>query len=306
MDLPVLHDGDPQYAPYVVATSSPFAGVTVMDSATGTDFAVDTTLPIKGTVGETVFNFYSGPTAYFDVVNTLRVKLHSGELSSVPEEAILSGGANALAIANSDGDWEILQFCNAELVAAGTYDLTQLLRGRLGTEHAMRSPVPAGASVVLLDGALGQLQASLSERGIARFYRWGPSKLAQTDPAWQQTTFTLRAVGLMPWSPVHIAGSWNGSGDVTIGWIRRTRLGGTWTDGADVPLNEESERYEVDVVDGSGNVLRTIAASSPACVYTASQQVADFGAAQITLTVHVYQLSATVGRGWPGSATLWK
>jgi hypothetical protein len=60
------------------------------------------------------------------------------------------------------------------------------------------------------------------------------------------------------------------------------------------------------VVDGSGNVLRTIAANSPACVYTAAQQLTDFGAAQTTLSVRVYQLSATVGRGWPGFATLWK
>jgi hypothetical protein len=303
MDLPVLSDSDVPYAPYVATTSSPFAGVTVMDSPTGDDFAVDTALPIKGTIGETVFDFYSGPTDYFDVVNTLRVQLYAGELASVSEETILSGRSNALALLNADGDWEIVQFCNADLVTNSTYDLSKLLRGRLGTEHAMRAPLAAGAPVVLLDGAVDQLQAALAERGQTRFYKWGPTPLDLSDPAWQQETFIARAVGLMPWSPVHVAGARNGSGDLAISWARRTRIGGVWANGADVPLNEESERYEVDILNGL-TVVRTIPVISPVATYTAAQQTADFGAPQSSVAVRVYQLSATVGRGWPAAATL--
>ena len=84
---------------------------------------------------------------------------------------------------------------------------------------------------------------------------------------------------------------------------RRTRFGGVWTDGADVPLNEESERYEVDILDGP-DVVRTISATSPAANYTAAQQTADFGSAQASVAVKVFQISATVGRGWPAAATL--
>ncbi|MEX0852249.1 MAG: hypothetical protein WD036_03070 [Bauldia sp.] len=303
MDLPLLRDADVPYAPYVATTSSPFAGVTILDSPTGDDFAVDTALPIKGTIGQTVFDFYAGPTDYFDVVNTLRVQLYAGELASASEATILSGRSNALALLNADGDWEIVQVCNADLVATGTYDLTKLLRGRLGTEHAMRAPLPAGAPVVSLDGAVDQLQAALAERGQGRFYKWGPTPLDLSDPAWQQETFTARAVGLMPWSPVHVAGVRNGSGDLSISWARRTRIGGVWADGTDIPLNEESERYEVDILNGS-TVVRTIAVTSPTASYTAAQQTADFGTPQSPVAVRIYQLSATVGRGWPAAATL--
>jgi hypothetical protein len=303
MDLPMLHDTDPGFAPYVGASASPFAGVTVMDSPTGDAFAVDTVLPVRASMGETVFDFWSGPTERFDIVNALRVKLYSGELASASEDTILSGRSNALAIENADGDWEIVQFCTATLVEAGVYDLTKLLRGRLGTEHAMGSPVPAGARVVVLNGAITQIDAALSERGVARFYRWGPSSLDPSDNAWQQETFTARCVGLKPWSPVHVAGSRNGAGDLSISWIRRTRFGGTWDDGTDVPLNEESERYEIDVLNGA-DVVRTISVTSPSAVYTAAQQTADFGSAQPSVAVAVYQISATVGRGWPASATL--
>jgi hypothetical protein len=303
MDLPLLRDGDIGYAPYVGASASPFAGITLMDSPTGDSFSIDTVLPIRATIGETVFDFWSGPTAYFDLVNTLRVKLYSGELASASEDAVLGGNANAVAVKNAAGDWEILQFCTATLVDPSVYDLTKLLRGRLGTEHAMQSPVAAGARVVVLDGAIAQIQAALAERGVARFYKWGPSALDPSDVAWQQGTFTARCVGLMPWSPVHVAGTRNGSGDLSITWVRRTRFGGAWADGTDVPLNEESERYEVDILDGS-NVVRMLASIAPAATYTAAQQTADFGSPQASIAVAVHQLSAVVGRGWSAAATL--
>ena len=106
-----------------------------------------------------------------------------------------------------------------------------------------------------------------------------------------------------PWSPAHVRGARNGAGDLTISWVRRTRYGGWWRDLTDVPLNEETERYEVDVMNGS-TVLRTLAVSAPAAIYTAAQQVADFGSAQASVTVRVVQLSTAIGRGTPALATL--
>jgi hypothetical protein len=304
MDLPLLRETDVPWAPYAAASASPWSGIVVLDSATGTGFAFDTMLPVRATMGETLAPFNAGPTAYWDRTNVLALKLYAGELASRSEDDILAGGVNALAIQNSDGDWEIVQFSQAELVGSATYNVSQLLRGRLGTEHAMRSPLPAGAPVVLLDGAISQLQTTLAERGQARFYRWGPPGIDLSDPAWQQATFTARAVGLMPWGPVHVGGTRNGAGDLTITWVRRTRLGGVWADGADVPLNEESERYEIDILDGAGAVKRTIAVTAPAATYTAAEQIADFGAPQASIAIKVYQLSATVGRGRPAAVTL--
>ena len=50
------------------------------------------------------------------------------------------------------------------------------------------------------------------------------------------------------------------------------------------------------------NVVRTIAVTTPTASYSAAQQIADFGSAQSTISVRAYQLSASVGRGWPGAA----
>lgn len=207
LDIPMQRDSGIGFAPYAAASATPFAGVTVTDSVTGSDFALDTVLPVRATFGETVFDFWSGPTAYFDVVNTLRVKLYSGALASLDEATILSGRANARAIRNAECDWEILQFCNAALIDAGIYDLNKLLRGRLGTEHAMRNPVAAGARIVIFDGAIAQIQAALAERGVTRFYKWGPSHLDPSDVAWQQAHVhrALRRIDAM------VAGACGGS-----------------------------------------------------------------------------------------------
>lgn len=230
LDLPLLRDSDDGFSPYAAASAAPWGGVVVMDSATGSDFTLDTTLAVRATLGETIQPFPAGPSEYWDEASVLEVKLYAGELASATPEAILTDSTNSLAIGTPDGDWEIVQFADAVLTAPQTYRLTKLLRGRLGTEHAMRSPLALGAPVILLNEAVLKIDGKPAERLAARFYRWGPPALDIADPAWQQTTYATKAAGRMPWSPVQIAGARNGGGDLAITWVRRTRFGGVWAD----------------------------------------------------------------------------
>lgn len=103
---------------------------------------------------------------------------------------------------------------------------------------------------------------------------------------------------------MQICGTRDGSYNLTINWIRRTRLGGDWQDGADVPLNESSEVYEIDIMNG-GNIARTLTGiTSPTSVYSVAQQTTDFGSPQSSVTLNIYQLSSIVGRGYSGNATV--
>ena len=43
--------------------------------------------------------------------------------------------------------------------------------------------------------------------------------------------------------------------------------------------------------------------TTPTALYTAADELADFGVAQTSLSVRVVQLSATVGRGFAAEAT---
>ena len=87
---------------------------------------------------------------------SVRVKVEGEALASISDLQLLAG-QNAAAIKNADGEWEVLQFRDAALVAPGTYALSGLLRGQGGTEFAMRSPVAAGARFVKLDAAVAQV-----------------------------------------------------------------------------------------------------------------------------------------------------
>ena len=72
-----------------------------------------------------------------------------------------------------------------------------------------------------------------------------------------------------------------------------------------MPLNEESESYDLEVLDGAGDVLRTVPGlSSPGWTYSAADQAADFGAPQSSYTLNIYQLSALYGRGQVATRTV--
>ena len=102
---------------------------------------------------------------------------------------------------------------------------------------------------------------------------------------------------------MHVSAAKAVGGDITFAWLRRSRIGGDIWDNSDVPLSEESEAYEVDIVD-AGTVRRTLAASTPQALYTSAQQTADFGAPQAAYTIRITQLSAAFGRGAPKEVTL--
>ena len=90
---------------------------------------------------------------------------------------------------------------------------------------------------------------------------------------------------------MHVRGT-RASGDLAITWVRRTRIGGDSWDAAEVPLAEDEERYEIDILDGP-DVIRTLTATTPSATYTAADQTADFGAPQSSISLRIYQLSTT-------------
>ena len=238
--------------------------------------------------------------------NTVSLRLYgTGQLLSLAEAQTLAG-SGALAIENAAlGAWEVVQYQDAQLTGVGSYNLTKLLRGQLGTEGAMGDPVPAGARVVVLDtNALAVLPMSLDQVGLVQRLRYGPSALPVSDATYTEVDLAFPATGLRPLSVSQIAGTRAlPAQDVLFTWVRRTRFAGDGWDVDTVPLNEETELYDLEITDGHGTVLRTVPSlPQPSWLYPAALQVADFGAPQAAYTVNVYQLSAVVGRGQETSA----
>jgi len=123
-------------------------------------------------------------------------------------------------------------------------------------------------------------------------------------------SFTPGGAGLRPFSVAHVAQPWRfarSPGDLTIRWVRRSRslAADTWGAG-DVPLAEETEAYEVEILEG-GAVKRTLITSTTSVLYTAAQQSADWGAPLghgQTLDIRIFQLSTLFGRGAAKTITL--
>lgn len=303
LDLPALQDSDDDAGFYAAAwrQSDSWAGTIIYRSADGgVTFQQIAAITHEATQGVVTEALPEGTPYTWDEDNELIVTLGTGQLSSAMEDAVLAGTANAAAY-GEDGRWEIVQWVNAEQIAPQFYKLTKLLRGRRGTEQFMGLHDDGDKFCLLW---VNRIPMSLSDRGAERIYKAVSINKAYSSGIDQ--TFVGRAVALKPFSPVDIAGARDISDDLTITWTRRGRLGQELPDGADIPLSEESEAYEIDILDDStgGTVLRTLNATTTTVVYSAAQQVTDFGSAQPSVTVRIYQMSASVGRGTPGEATI--
>ena len=303
MDLPMLVSVAVPYRPYVAAFMRPFPGVNVYRSISDSHYALDTTLLGPSIIGRTTDVFDVGVTDVWDNTNELKVEIYSEELESLPEINVLNG-ANALAIENSSGGWEIVQFVNATLTGTRRYTLTKLLRGQLGTEDGMEANLPAGARIVLLESTVQQLNTGINDIGREYYLRYGPADRDIGHSTYQTVQKTFTGRGLRPYSPVQVEGVDDGAGNITISWVRRTRINGdSWDYTDDVPLNEAFERYEVDILDGSDVVVRTLTVTdAPQVTYTAAQQVTD--GISTPFDVIVYQMSDQVGRGIGRRATI--
>ena len=295
LDLPLLRGDEPPHAPLLAASASPWNGVAVYRSPGSSGFALDAVIENPATIGGLLAPLAPGPTGRWDKVNEILVELPAGETLESKDRLLVLAGANVGAVKNAEGQWEVVQWQNAELVGPNQYRLSPLLRGQGGTEDAMGAAI--GAPFVVVDSSLIRSSLSPSERGLAFTWKWGPATKPIDDPTWRAVTTSIAGIGLKPLSPVHLkARKDTASGDIHLSWIRRTRIGGDNWQAPDVPLGEERELYEVDIHDGAA-VKRTLSAVSPEAVYTAAMQQRDFGGLLTTLDWSVAQMSAVFGRG---------
>jgi hypothetical protein len=295
LDLPTVDDSDPPVLLRAALFADPWPGpVSIWQSGDGASFTRIGTAFAPAIMGETLEDFPAGPTARYDRGAGLHVRLYGGALSSLSESALLAGG-NPAAVRNASGAWEIVQFGDATLVGPNEYRLTRLLRGQSGSDGAIAAPLPAGAPFVFLDGQLVPLARGLDSIGRPQIFRFVAADRNHGDPVAVEISATPTSTGLRPFSPVHLRARRSGAG-VTISWIRRARRDGDAWDG-EVPLGEDSEAYAVDILSGM-SVVRTLTVNAPSVLYAVADELADFGAAQTTLSVRVAQLSATVGRGF--------
>jgi hypothetical protein len=155
---------------------------------------------------------------------------------------------------------------------------------------------------VLLDAAVVPLASGLSALGASMRWRIGPANRDVADPACVEFTSTPGAKPLQPFSPVRARAARTDDG-VVFSFLRRGRVDADAWEPLDIPLSEDSERYEIEVLR-DGAPVRVLSGTTPSLFYATADQIADFGAPPAVFDLRIYQLSAAVGRGFPLAVSL--
>ncbi|MGD2133233.1 MAG: glycoside hydrolase/phage tail family protein [Maricaulaceae bacterium] len=304
LDLPLIRGSTEREGPRVAAAADPWPGEVVV--AAGGDISGLTErarLDLPCAVGELLWDLYPGPVGRWDEGNRVRIKLIGPPASSASALDVLNG-ANALAVEGAGGEWEIIQFRNAELVDVDTYEISGLLRTLAGTEPGQGAPTLAGARIVALAGNTAPARLEAHERGAALEWRFAPAGVAFTHAAAGAVAATVIGRHDRPLRPVHLKVERSAS-TVRFSWTRRTRIGGDDWSGVDVPLGEDAESYLFELLD-AGEPVFSETVNTPECEITTSEESALFpGAPLYAFEVRVTQLSSTFGAGVPRRETVY-
>lgn len=234
-----------------------------------------------------------------DNINAIMVTIYHGSLSSVTMDELLSGMNTAL-IGN-----EIIQFLNAVLITENTYLIFGLLRGRYGTENYIDKHNDNEFFLLLDQKTIfvplenSQIGAELKIAVLPIDSMTGRSvDVSALYNAKNTLTIQYKARALIPYSVVYIEGTRNQNDDsIKISWCRRCRINGELRDFVDIPLDEDYERYEIDIIS-SGDIVRTLYVNNQSSlVYLHDDQIVDFNHLPESIELVIYQISSIIGRG---------
>ncbi|CAA2137804.1 baseplate multidomain protein megatron [Methylobacterium bullatum] len=298
LDLPVDR-GSQTILQYLAVSADPWPGEMAVWRSAGESgpLGLHRIVDYPACLGETLTPLPPGPLWRFDRGTRLDVRLrHAGALSSIAEDDALSGG-NLFALVGSDGRVEIIAAAGAELIGPGTYRLSRLLRGLMGSEGLAGRANPPGCLVVRLDdGAVVPLVERLDEAGRPFRYRIGPATRDPGDPSYVELQASAGLLPLLPLAPVHPAAR-REAGGIRLSWLRRARRDADGWEPVEIPQDEPGEIYLVEIHAADGSTLRTVRTNEPALLYATADEAADFGAKQTRLDVSVAQVGTVAGPG---------
>lgn len=288
LDLPLI-SGD-ETGPYIAAFADPWTGTATLYANDGDDFERIARIGAPAVMGVLTAPLPRAEPDLWSRGASLDVTLFGGGLSAKSDLAVLNG-SNRAAIRTPSGEWEILQFAAAELVAPDQWRLTRLLRGQAGTETFIGDPTPAGADFVLLNSAVVEAPTPLSMRGLERRWRIGPTRKPVSHDSYVDFEAAYDAVRLRPYAPTRLRIHKDAaSGDVHASWTRRTRVDGDNWAGIEAPLGETRETYRIEIGD-----LREEIVDAPAWTWASAAQAADGLSGPVQIAVS--QLSDQFGPG---------
>lgn len=229
----------------------------------------------------------------FDDDTILEVGIMNGAaLSTLTKRQVTDDRLANLAMV---GD-ELVQFATATLKSPGVYELTNLLRGRFGTDDVVGDHTAAGEDFSVIS-TNNPVSVDFLDSEISALRYWRAITRAQTYPGVEEIAHTLVAGRLMP-RQVYAAEA-SGAPGSTITVTFRTRSRDFRGPFLNHPLFEDSESYELVIRDAPGGTeLNSYIVATKSFTYTQAQQDSDHGSpSATTIYATLYQRNAVVGRG---------
>lgn len=291
IDMAILRTLDDTPGYYVAAGGyyTAWQGAIVSAAPATEDFVLLLAIVNPSVIGRCTSIFPASDSFAVDIYSRVNVQTYGGgALSSITDSQLLAG-LNACAIGN-----EVCYFGVAVQEADGTYTLSRFLRGRQGTSTEGHGETDR---FVLLDPAVMlTVDGELSQTSVLYKFEALSIGNAQAEPTSQ--TLTLTNGRLLPNPPAHPYAHAESNGDVKGRFMRSARKNIEWLNNIDVPQDETSESYEVDVLDDAGDSLRVISVDdSKVFNYTAAQIFTDFGEFRSEYNMTARMISDRVGRG---------
>ena len=219
--------------------------------------------------------------------------------TSATEIEVLNGSNEAIIASRSHGTCEVVAYKTATLIAGDAFALTDLLRGRRGTEGNIITR-EAGAPVILKNSYVKFFPLEQADINRTLHFKALTRAMAITHGSALAQSIAFSGLNVTPLPPAEVTATRDGSNNLTIAWKRRSRYRSRLFSGAPLAYGQDLASYEVDILDDSvgSNVLRTIKVTTESASYTAAQQLTDSitpGGEAVNL--RVYQMSNWVGRG---------
>lgn len=233
----------------------------------------------------------------FDKEGFFEVTMLAGAPQTAANIYDVLNGQNGVVIGQ-----ELLKFRDATDLGNNRFRCSYLLRGRLGTEQHMNSHLPNELAYFIDPDSLRRAYDEVDALNNLKYWKIvGIGQFLEVRPT---IGFVNTGISLKPWAPVQIKATRDGSGNITITWTRRSRIGHKRILVYQPAIGELTEEYQVEILDNTGAVVRTFNPTTTTQVYSDTDQTTDFGGVQDPVLVRVGQVSNEVGVGYTNSELL--
>jgi Putative phage tail protein len=219
-DLPMLSDSHNEFGAYIYAHQQQPMPSTIVayKSRTLDNYGYQNSIYGAAIYGKCDSNVSRRDHSRMDYVSSLDVTLHarsSGypQLYSVTQGVLLSG-ANLCAVRGAiTKKWEVFQYRDAELLGSGKYRLTNMLRGRRGSDPM---DFVSGDEFVFLGSNITNLNFNAANLFIPYNWRYGPGSESIESSVYKNEVYMYSGEGSKCYSPTNVRARMNSIGDIVL------------------------------------------------------------------------------------------